>query len=103
MNGGSFNEVNDLNNIQDWINVYENTDLMKNIRKYQNENYPMSTENLNKATNINILRSEIFCEAEEQIKNNYQENMFYLEAPTGSGKSNIAMNLAFKLISINKD
>lgn len=103
MNGGSFNEVDDLNNIQDWINVYENTDLMKNIRKYQNENYPMSMENLNKATNINILRSEIFCEAEEQIKNNYQENIFYLEAPTGSGKSNTAMNLSFKLMSLNKD
>lgn len=103
MNGGSFNEVDDLNNIQDWINVYENTDLMKNIRKYQNESYPMSMENLNKATNINILRSEIFCEAEEQIKNNYQENMFYLEAPTGSGKSNTAMNLSFKLMSWNRD
>lgn len=103
MNGGSFNEVDDLNNIQDWINVYENTDLMKNIRKYQNENYPMSMENLNKVTNINILRSEIFCEAEEQIKNNYQENIFYLEAPTGSGKSNTAMNLSFKLMSLNKD
>lgn len=103
MNGGSFNEVDDLNNIQDWINVYENTDLMKNIRKYQNENYPMSMEDLNKATNINILRSEIFCEAEEQIKNNYQENIFYLEAPTGSGKSNTAMNLSFKLMSLNKD
>ena len=103
MNGGSFNEVDDLNNIQDWINVYENTDLMKNIRKYQNESYPMSMENLNKATNINILRSEIFCEAEEQIKNNYQENMFYLEVPTGSGKSNTAMNLSFKLMSWNKD
>lgn len=103
MNGGSFNEVDDLNNIQDWINVYENTDLMKNIRKYQNENYPMSMENLNKATNINILRSEIFCEVEEQIKNNYQKNMFYLEAPTGSGKSNTAMNLSFKLMSLNKD
>ena len=103
MNGGSFNEVDDLNNIQDWINVYENTDLMKNIRKYQNESYPMSMENLNKATNINILRSEIFCEVEEQIKNNYQKNMFYLEAPTGSGKSNTAMNLSFKLMSLNKD
>ncbi|WP_353888851.1 CRISPR-associated helicase Cas3' [uncultured Megamonas sp.] len=103
MNGGSFNEVDDLNNIQDWINVYENTDLMKNIRKYQNESYPMSMENLNKATNINILRSEIFCEAEEQIKNSYQENIFYLEAPTGSGKSNTAMNLSFKLMSWNRD
>lgn len=103
MNGGSFNEVDDLNNIQDWINVYENTDLMKNIRKYQNESYPMPMENLNKATNINILRSEIFCEAEGQIKNNYQENIFYLEAPTGSGKSNTAMNLSFKLMSLNKD
>lgn len=103
MNNGSFNEVEDLNNIQDWINIYENTSLMESIRKYQNEIYPMSIENLNKATNINILRSEIFCEAEEQIKNNYQENIFYLEAPTGSGKSNTAMNLSFKLMSLNKD
>ena len=31
MNGGSFNEVDDINNIQDWINVYENTDIMKNM------------------------------------------------------------------------
>ena len=29
--------------------------------------------------------------------------MFYLEAPTGSGKSNTAMNLSFKLMSLNKD
>ena len=44
------------------------------------------------------MRSEIFCEVEEKIKANTDENIFYLEAPTGSGKSNTAINASFKLM-----
>ena len=49
------------------------------------------------------MRSEIFCEVEDKIKVNVNENIFYLEVPTGSGKSNTAINASFKLMKANKD
>lgn len=98
MNEADFSENTDLNDIDKWDSVYENTDLLKNIRQYQQERYPISNEELNTVTDINILRSEIFCEVEEKIKANTDENIFYLEAPTGSGKSNTAINASFKLM-----
>lgn len=101
MNEADFSENTDLNDIDKWDSVYENTDLLKNIRQYQQERYPISNEELNTVTDINILRSEIFCEVEEKIKAN-TENIFYLEAPTGSGKSNTAINASFKLMQHDK-
>lgn len=60
----------------------------------------------NKLSPINILRRRIFEEAEENLVNNLNKRIFYLEAPTGSGKTNTSINLALKLIkgceSINK-
>ena len=102
MNEADFSENTDLNDIDKWDSVYENTDLLKNIRQYQQERYPISNEELNTVTDINILRSEIFCEVEEKIKTNADENIFYLEAPTGSGKINTAINASFKLMQHDK-
>lgn len=102
MNEADFSENTDLNDIDKWDSVYENTDLLKNIRQYQQERYPISNEELNTVTDINILRSEIFCKVEEKIKANTDENIFYLEAPTGSGKSNTAINASFKLMQHDK-
>lgn len=102
MNESDFSETADLNDIDKWDSVYENTDLLKNIRQYQQERYPISDEELNTVTDINILRSEIFCEVEEKININADENIFYLEAPTGSGKSNTAINASFKLMQHDK-
>lgn len=102
MNEADFSENTDLNDIDKWDSVYENTDLLKNIRQYQQERYPISNEELNTVTDINILRSEIFCEVEEKIKTNADENIFYLEAPTGSGKSNTVINASFKLMQHDK-
>lgn len=102
MNEADFSENTDLNDIDKWDSVYENTDLLKNIRQYQQERYPISNEELNTVKDINILRSEIFCEVEEKIKANTDENIFYLEAPTGSGKSNTAINASFKLMQHDK-
>lgn len=102
MNDTDFSEVSDLDNIGYWNKFYEDTSLLKNIRKYQKTKYPLSDEKLNTVKDINILRSEIFCEVEEKIKTNADENIFYLEAPTGSGKSNTAINASFKLMQHDK-
>lgn len=98
MNDTDFSEVSDLDNIGYWSKFYEETSLLKSIRKYQKNKYPLFDEELNTVKDINILRSEIFCEVEEKIKTNADENIFYLEAPTGSGKSNTAINASFKLM-----
>lgn len=48
---------------------------------------------------INRLRSEMFKEAEKNLLSNLDKNIFYLEAPTGSGKTISSVNLGLKLLS----
>ena len=47
---------------------------------------------------INNFRTKIFLEAEKKLEKNKENNIFFLEAPTGSGKSNTALNLSLKLL-----
>ena len=84
-----------------WIEIYEKTDLLKKIRKMQKEKYPHSETELKNERDINILRTEMFCDAEEVLKEHKKNTLFYLEAPTGSGKSNIALNLSLQLMKEN--
>jgi CRISPR-associated endonuclease/helicase Cas3 len=75
------------------INKFEDYKIVKNIR--QNENL----------VGINILRSKMFLEAEKNLLENLDKNIFYLESPTGSGKTLTSINLAMKLLeqeNINK-
>lgn len=47
---------------------------------------------------INVLRNEMFEEAQSNLLKNLDKNIFYLEAPTGSGKTITSINLALKLL-----
>jgi len=49
---------------------------------------------------INVLRNQIFQEAESNL--NSKKHIFYLEAPTGSGKTITSINLALKLLQGDK-
>jgi len=88
--------MNDFGIIKDKqkvINKFEEYNIIKNIR---------SGENIK---DINILRSQMFLEAEQNLLKNKDKNIFYLEAPTGSGKTLTSINLAMKLLEqkeINK-
>ena len=59
-----------------------------------------------KADVINDLRTEMFLDAENTLKEHINDHIFYLEEPTGAGKSNTALNLSFQIIkkvkNINK-
>ena len=92
-----YNDQKDINVMNDFdfkelIQQYNNTELITKIRKKQ------TFEN-----SINELRTEIFLEAEKTLIENCDKNIFYLEAPTGSGKSNTAINLSLRLIEKNND
>ena len=101
-NGAEFKQEGDIDDISKWKEVYESTSLMKSIRAYQQNNFPQDERKLQEVRDINVLRSEIFCEAEAVLNDEYKNNIFYLEAPTGSGKSNTAINLSFKLMELDR-
>lgn len=82
-------------NFNEVIDSYNNSELITKIR-----------ENDTGKEKINALRTKLFLEAESNLLKNLDKNIFYLEAPTGSGKSNTALNLSLQLIensdSLNK-
>lgn len=78
----------------DLFKKYENSELINTIRKYERKEI--------KVTGINKLRSDMFIETDKSLQLNLDKNIFYLEAPTGAGKTNMAINLAGKLYNSDK-
>ncbi len=101
----SHGNVEDMGNIME---SYQKSKVVKSIREYQKKKLSEEEnlqgeegrreENWWKEKDINVLRSELFLETEEELLQNKEERIFYLEAPTGSGKSNTALNLSFHLM-----
>lgn len=73
--------------LKEFATVYDESDLVKGIR---NAIAPKNS--------INELRNNLFLEAEKNYVENKLKNIFYLEAPTGSGKSNVALNVSLKMV-----
>lgn len=98
MSGTEIHYFGNMEEIENWTEIFENTDLMKKIRIYQKEKYPQSKEQLKMTKDINQLRTEMLLDTEKVLDDHEGENMFYLEAPTGSGKSNTAIDLSFQMM-----
>jgi CRISPR-associated endonuclease/helicase Cas3 len=98
MCGAEIKQFGELNEIESWLEIYEETKLMKSIRAYQKEKYPCGADILRNVKDINVLRTEMLCDAEKMLDENSERSVFYLEAPTGSGKSNTAMDLSFQFL-----
>ena len=71
---------------------YENSEIIKSIRDKEKNGILNDKD-------INNFRTKIFLETEKNLEKNKDSNIFFLEAPTGSGKSNTALNLSLKLLS----
>jgi len=52
---------------------------------------------------INKLREELSSESQKNLLKNFNKNIFYLEAPTGSGKTITSINLALELLQSDKN
>lgn len=102
MNGVEVKNFGDIDDINKFYNIYKNTDIYKSIKKYENESYGKRKDFSNEK-NINVLRTEMFLDSEKSLEENIKENILYLEAPTGCGKSNVSMNLSFKMIENEKN
>lgn len=101
INGMEINDIGSIDEVDDFYDGYKSGEIYKNIRAYENESYG-TIDDFNSVSNINVLRTELFLDAEKMLLKNIDKNIFYLEAPTGSGKSNVANNLAFQLINNDK-
>jgi CRISPR-associated endonuclease/helicase Cas3 len=70
---------------QKLIDTFENYNIIKAIRA-------------NNVDGINVLRSQMFLEAEQNLLKHLDKHIFYLEAPTGSGKTLTSINLAMTFL-----
>ncbi|GAB2770147.1 CRISPR-associated helicase/endonuclease Cas3 [Rhabdobacter roseus] len=52
--------------------------------------------------NLNLLRKEMALEVIRNIRTNSHKNLFYIEAPTGGGKTNLSMLAAVELLKASE-
>jgi CRISPR-associated endonuclease/helicase Cas3 len=90
-------ELGQIGDIDELVKDFEASDIMKSIRRYEKESYGRKNEFAD-VTDINVMRSEMFLDAEKSLQEIRCKDIFYLEAPTGSGKSNVAIDLSMKLL-----
>lgn len=84
-----------IDDIRAFSETYYNGELYKSISAYKKMELSTISE-------INDLRTELFLEAHEGLFKDTNANIYYLEAPTGSGKTNCSINLALKLFENDK-
>lgn len=89
---GTKHTVNTIVDIEAFSKKYYDSELLRKIKSYNR------SSDINSLNTIDSLRAEIFLEAEDLLIKNQDARVFYLEAPTGSGKTNTSINLALKLI-----
>lgn len=102
MNGIRKRDLGESLSIDAFMASYQESEISKSIRRYEQEKYEINQNKLNSVKEMNELRSHLFLDAERELEKNKEKSLFFLEAPTGSGKSNIAMRLSFHLMERGK-
>lgn len=100
-NGVGIQSFGDIIDGKAYYEIFSKTNVNQTIRKYEKEKRS-NIQSKSMIDDINILRSELFLQAEEELNIHSSENIYFLEAPTGSGKSNTAMNLSLKFLQDDK-
>lgn len=78
-----------------------NRDLFQQYDFYKNLPFEELQERNGK--NLNLLRQKLTVEVLETIRQNTDGRLFYLEAPTGAGKTNLSLALASELLEKNAE
>ncbi|ACV63755.1 CRISPR-associated helicase Cas3 [Desulfofarcimen acetoxidans DSM 771] len=74
---------------------YDDSTICRSIRNYQKDPATFSGDP------INALRNQLFLEAERNLLAQPEANIYYLEAPTGAGKTNMAVNLTLRVLEMD--
>ncbi|MEI7595759.1 MAG: CRISPR-associated helicase Cas3' [Bacteroidota bacterium] len=75
-----------------------NGELTRNCKKYLNTNIADLQEKSN--ANLNILRQKLGAEVLLGIEKHSSDKVFYIEAPTGGGKTNMSMIAIYKMLKL---
>ncbi|MCC0679789.1 CRISPR-associated helicase Cas3' [Clostridioides sp. ES-S-0005-03] len=99
--GKSINDFGTIDNHNKYYDVFKKSKIYENMNRYReylnnDEKCPYGDNDINK------LRTEMSIEVEETMTCNLSKNIFYLESPTGSGKTVTSINLALKFIELNQ-
>lgn len=76
-----------------------NKDLYAKLEYY--ETYPFEKLNERKNQNLNILRQKLTAEMISNLREHSANRCFYLEAPTGAGKTNLSLAFATELMNVD--
>ena len=104
-------EIDDFGLIEDELKneFHEN---FRKLKSYNNELFENFNEYLqlpfekiqNRNTkNLNLLRQKLSAEVLSNIRENSNQHLFYLEAPTGSGKTNLSLASAIDLLNHHRE
>ncbi|MDX2305277.1 MAG: CRISPR-associated helicase Cas3' [Microscillaceae bacterium] len=77
-----------------------NYDMFQSYETYKQMPFIALQEQNNQ--NLNHLRQKLTVEVIENLRQNHQNNLFYLEAPTGAGKTNLSLALAIELMQLDE-
>lgn len=86
--------------------LFENVQKEKdyNFSTYQKlANYQFVKPTTPSNENLNTLRQEMAIEVIQNIRQNKDKNLFYIEAPTGGGKTNLSMIATVELLKANEN
>jgi len=83
--------------IDSLINQFNTYSIVKNINFFKKGKLKFEENDINK------LRVEMFIKSEKRLIENLNNNIFYLEAPTGSGKTITSINLSLQLLKNDKN
>lgn len=101
-NGQPIQLSGDITSIEDFEKEYNCSEIMQSIHCYEKEKYHENNKTLDHVQSINDLRCEMFLDADRNLKKHNTDSIFFLQAPTGSGKSNMALHLSFLLMKDRK-
>jgi len=76
-----------------------NIDLYSKLEHYRS--FPFDQLNERSNQNLNILRQKLTTEMTFNLRDNSDKHCFYIEAPTGAGKTNLSLAFATELLSID--
>lgn len=70
---------------------------------YRNGNYYFQNPQTQSESNLNLLRKEMSIRVLQQLEAHKDKRLFYLEAPTGGGKTNLSMLAVAELLRANPE
>lgn len=88
-------------NMEEYIQTYQKSSRMKEIRSYEKQSYSFNSD-ISRIGDMNELRSHMFLDVEKTYIEHADQLIYFLEAPTGSGKSNAALNVSFHMMKDKK-